>query len=170
MTINTLQEARSPSKLALALAQPRILREDRPDGSFVLRSAEPLLPYDRCVGDWLVRWAKRTPNNIFLAERIEGDGVQWRTLTYVQTLQKVRRLAQGLLNLDLDPTRPIVSVSDNSVNLALLGLAAMHVGRVIGLVSPSYIRMTRNYSKVHGILQQLRPAMLYAEDGEVFRE
>ncbi len=168
-TVFHAPEAQSSKQPALALATPRIVREDRPDGSFVLRSEEPLKPYDRCVGDWLVRWAGRTPDRIFLAERAPEEGVRWRTLTYGQTYDQVRRLAQGLLDLDLPPDRPIVSVSDNSVNLALLGLAAMYIGRTIAMVSPSYIRMTRNYDKAHGILRTLKPALLYAEDGDVYR-
>jgi feruloyl-CoA synthase len=36
------------------LAQPDIVKETRPDGSFVLRSRMPLLPYRRSVIDWLV--------------------------------------------------------------------------------------------------------------------
>ena len=39
------------------LAPPRVARIGFDDGSFVLRSPEPLKPYARCVGDWLERWA-----------------------------------------------------------------------------------------------------------------
>src|SRR5690606_33827591 len=111
MTSTSLQMA--AEQPALALGIPRIAREDRPDGSFILRSEEPLHAYDRCVGDWLVRWAQQTPDRGFLAERTKQPGIQWRTLTYSQSLTLVRQLAQGLLNLKLDPSKPIVAVSDN---------------------------------------------------------
>ncbi len=126
---------------ALALATPNILREDRADGSFVLTSSEPLGDYARCINDWLVQWAAERPDTVFLAERAGPD--RWRTVTYAEALHKVQRLAQGLLDLGVSAEHPVVAVSDNSVNLALLGLAAMHVRGTVALVSSSYIRMAR---------------------------
>ncbi|WP_347685838.1 hypothetical protein, partial [Comamonas thiooxydans] len=43
------------------VAPPRSLRIDLDDGSFVLRSPVALKPYARCVGEWLERWARETP-------------------------------------------------------------------------------------------------------------
>ena len=37
----------------------RTVRIGFDDGSFVLRSPEPLKPYARCIGEWLERWAGR---------------------------------------------------------------------------------------------------------------
>jgi feruloyl-CoA synthase len=68
----------APFRDAQALAPPEVVREVRPDGSFVLRHPRPLQPYARCVGDWLEHWAATTPEAVFLAER-EGEG--WRRLT-----------------------------------------------------------------------------------------
>ena len=42
------------------LAPPRTARIAFDDGSFVLRSPEPLKPYARCIGDWIERWAAET--------------------------------------------------------------------------------------------------------------
>jgi feruloyl-CoA synthase len=153
----------------VSLATPRIEREERADGSFILRSSEPLAPYERCVGDWLVYWAERTPNAIFLGEREQREGVRgWRRLTYVQTLQQVRALAQTLLDLDLPPNKPITALSENSVNLALLSLAAMYIGRAIAIITPAYTRVAKTHDKLHAILKQLSPALLYAEDGAIY--
>ncbi len=151
---------------SLALATPDILREDRPDGSFVLTSREPLGEYARCINDWLVQWAEARPDTVFLAERAGPD--RWRTVTYAQALQQVRRLAQGLLDIGVSAQHPVVAVSDNSVNLALLSLAAMHARAAVAVVSSSYIRMAKEYDKIHGILQRFEPGAVYAEDGEVY--
>ena len=48
--------------------------ERRADGTFVLRSPEPLGAYARCLGEHLERWAKERPETIFLAQR-EGSVV-----------------------------------------------------------------------------------------------
>ena len=49
------------------LAPPRTVRIDRDDGSFLLRSPVALRPYARCIGEWLERWARETPDKVFLA-------------------------------------------------------------------------------------------------------
>lgn len=166
-----LTSVSDPPVQASRLAPPRIVREDLPDGSFVLRSTASLQPYERCIGEWLERWARETPDNVFLAEREQGDGARsWRTVTYAQAREAVRRIGQGLLDLRMPEGAPVVALSDNSVNLALLMLGAMHVGRPIAIVSSAYVRMAREYSKLCAILARLKPGLLYAEDGSgVFR-
>ncbi|MGV2389349.1 MAG UNVERIFIED_CONTAM: hypothetical protein LVR29_17145 [Microcystis novacekii LVE1205-3] len=60
------------------LAPRAVVREDRGDGVFVLRSPEPLQPYARCVGEWLERWARETPDAPAFAEPAPGGG--WTVL------------------------------------------------------------------------------------------
>ena len=148
------------------LAPPRTERIDRADGSFVLRSPEPLAPYSRCIGDWLERWARETPDAPAFAERTP-DGA-WRRLTWRETRSAVGRIAQALLDLRLAPDAPVVVLSDNSIDHLLLMLAALHVGRPVCSVSSAYCRLTRDYAKVRGILEALRPALVYAADASVY--
>ena len=49
-------------------------------------------------------------------------------------------LAQSLLNLDLPSGRPLVILSENDIDHALLSLAAMHVGIPVATVSVAYSR------------------------------
>ena len=72
---------RDPAKL---FAVPRVSAEQRPDGALVLRSPVALQTADRCVGDWLVRWAARAPERVFIAERDATGG--WRRVTYALSL------------------------------------------------------------------------------------
>ena len=56
------------------LAPARAEKLEFTDGSFVLRSPQALGPYVRCIGDWLERWAKETPDALAFAERdARGD-------------------------------------------------------------------------------------------------
>jgi feruloyl-CoA synthase len=148
-----------------ALAPSRVLREDLPGGGFVLRSAEPLQPFARCIGDWLEHWAHTTPHAPFLAER---DGAGWRTLSYADARTAVGRIAQGLLDLGLPADKPVVVLSDNSVDHALLALATMHLGRAVCTVSSAYCRLTKDHTKVHAILDTLDPALVYASEPTVY--
>lgn len=149
-----------------SLAPPRVQREDLADGSFVLRHPDPLQPHARRIGDWLEHWAARTPEALFLAER-DAQGA-WRKLDYRTVRTQVGRIAQALLDLQLPAGKPVVTLSDNSVDAALLALAAMHVGRPLCTVSSAYCRLTRDYSKIRGILDALDPALVYASDASVY--
>ena len=91
------------------LAQPRAVRVGLDDGSFVLRSPEPLQPYARCIGEWLDHWAAQTPDAPAFAERTrEGP---WRRLTWGETRVLVGRVAQSLLGLKLPPHAPMKSAA-----------------------------------------------------------
>lgn len=150
----------------LLLAPPRTVRVAFDDGSFVLRSPEPLKPYARCVGEWLERWAAQTPDARAFAERT-ADGA-WRELTWRQTRDHVASIAQSLLDLDLAAQAPIVVLSDNSIDHLLLMLAGMHIGRAVCTVSSAYSRLAKDHTKIHGILNTLGPALVYASDASVY--
>ena len=148
------------------LAPPRVVRIGLDDGSFVLRSPEPLKPYARCIGEWLERWAAETPDAPAFAERLPDGG--WRRLSWGETRATVGRIAQSLLGLKLQPQAPIVVLSDNALDHLLLMLAGMHIGRAVCTVSSAYCRLTQDYTKIHGILNTLGPALVYASDAKVY--
>ncbi len=149
-----------------ALAAPRVTRRDLGNGAFVLSHPEPLQPFTRCIGDWLEHWAQTTPDAPFLSERDPAGG--WRTLSYGQTRAVVGSVAQGLLDLGLPAGGPVVVLSDNSVDHALVALACMHVGRPVCSVSSAYTRLTKDHARIHAILDTLGPALVYASDPKVY--
>ncbi|MBL0918729.1 MAG: feruloyl-CoA synthase [Hydrogenophaga sp.] len=147
------------------LAPPAATVEHRADGSAVLRSPEPLGAYARCVGEWLEHWAAHTPEAPAVAERA---GAGWRRLTWGELRAQVGRVAQSLLDMKLPADAPVVVLSDNAIDHLLLVLATQHIGRASCTVSSAYCRLTKEYSKVHGILQTLQPALVYASDAAVY--
>ncbi len=147
------------------LAPPAAAVEHRADGSFVLRSTEPLGDHARCIGEWLEHWAVHTPDAPALAER---TATGWRRLSWGELRAQVGRIAQSLLDMGLPPDAPVVVLSDNAIDHLLLVLATQHLGRASCTVSSAYCRLTREYSKVHGILRTLQPALVYASDAAVY--
>jgi feruloyl-CoA synthase len=148
------------------IAPARTVRVAFDDGSFVLRSPQPLEPYARCIGEWLEQWASRTPDAPAFSERSADGG--WRRLSWGDTRAQVGRIAQHLLDLDLRPQAPVVVLSDNAIDHLLLMLAAMHIGRAVCTVSSAYCRLTQDHTKIHGILNTLGPALVYASDAAVY--
>jgi feruloyl-CoA synthase len=149
------------------LAIPDIERTDLADGSFILRSRERPRPAARRVGDWLDHWARVTPDAPFLAER-GPDGQSWRTLSYAQVRHQIGAIAQGLLNMGMCAAAPVVILSENSVDVALLKLAAMHVGIPVAVISSAYTRATADHTRLHRMLRLLGPGLMYASDGDCF--
>jgi feruloyl-CoA synthase len=119
-------------------------------GGFILRSPVPLPEPVRCLGDMLVRWAREAPDRTFLAERsaVNTGHDGWRRVSYEQALASVRGLAQAILDAGLGPTRPLAIASGNSIDHALLALAAMHVGVPVAAVSPAYSLMSNDHAKL----------------------
>ncbi|WP_431109431.1 feruloyl-CoA synthase [Variovorax paradoxus] len=149
------------------IAPPRTVRIDFDDGSFALRSPMALKPYARCIGEWIERWARETPDALAFAERDEsGEG--WRKLDYRALRQAVGAVAQALLDLKMPAGKPIAILSDNSIDHAVLMLAAMHIGRTACSLSSAYSRMAKDPSRLHGMLQALQPALVYASDAKVY--
>jgi feruloyl-CoA synthase len=78
--------------------------ERRPDGAILMRSPAPLGPYPVKLTDRLVETAQRHPDRVLVAKR-EPAGGPWRTVTYGEGLQIIRRLGQALLDRGLTPER-----------------------------------------------------------------
>jgi feruloyl-CoA synthase len=154
-------------QLSPRFAPPEILVEHRRDGAIVLRSPLKLGTQARAVGEWLLHWARKAPDRTFLAER---QGESWRTLSYRGALELVRRVGQGLLNRKLDASKPVVILSDNSVDHALLALGAMHVGVPLAPVSPAYSLMSRDFAKLKAIFELLRPGLVWTADPPKFAQ
>jgi len=159
------QMSAKPAFAALKFADPALETERQADGSLLLRSSQPLAAYDRCIGEWLVDWARRTPRQVFLAERM-ADG--WRRITYAETLDSARAIGSALLRRDLSAQRPVVILSDNGIDHALLTLGALHVGVPVAPVSPAYSLMSRDHAKLKAIIRLLQPGLIYAADGARF--
>jgi feruloyl-CoA synthase len=141
-------------------AMPKTVAERRADGSIVLRSPEPLRDSARCIGDWLEQWARQTPDAVFLAERGNVEA-PWTTVTYAQALRQVRGAASWILAQGLGAERPLVILSDNSIDHALLALAAQHVGVPSAAISPAYSLMSRDFDKLKCMITLLEPGAIY---------
>lgn len=139
----------------------------REDGSFIIQPTTPLEQYDRCVGDWLEKWATERPEAVFIGER-EGDS--WRTLTYKTFREQVYHIAQGLINRGLASGQPIVILSGNSINHALLKMAALHIGVPVTSVSVAYSLVAQTHERLQSMVERLSPAAVFAEDAAPFKQ
>ena len=140
--------------------------ERRADGAIIMRSPHPLPAHPKNITDRLVHWAKIAPDRVFLAQRDASGG--WRTLSYAQALASVRAIAAALLERDLSPERPIIILSGNDLEHALLGLAAMYVGIPYAPISVPYSLMSQDFGKLKAIADILTPGLAFAASGTMF--
>ncbi len=150
---------------AVRLCAPEVAIDRRANGTLYLSSPHQLGPYADRLTDRLVYWAETAPDRVFMAER---DGDSWRTITYRQTLLEVRRIGEALLKKRLSAERPIVILSGNDLEHALLGLAANYVGIPYAPISPAYSLISSDFGKLRHIVNLLTPGLVFACDGALY--
>jgi len=112
--------------------------------------------------DRLTEWARTKPDQVFLRMRAPS-GV--RELTYRETLEGVLRIAASLLRRGLSSERPIAILAENSIDHALLALAALHVGVPYAPISPSYALLASDYVKLSHVIGLIEPALVVTASG-----
>ena len=127
-------------------APPAVLRTDRANGDILLRSPLELTQNYKTLGAMLEHWAAKRPNEAFLAERDVSNA--WRKLSYAEALRQVRTVAAALLDMGLTADTPIMTISDNSIEHALLLLAGMYAGIPVAPISTAYARISQDYEKL----------------------
>ncbi|WP_028060897.1 feruloyl-CoA synthase [Candidatus Solirubrobacter pratensis] len=147
-----------------ALAPPRITSRSSRDGGLILSSEMALEPYEASLGMLLRRWAEEAPDRTFLAERAGDD---WRTLTWAEANAAASSIAQGLLDRRLGPDRPLMILSGNSIDHALLMLGGFLAGVPVVPVSPAYSLMSTDFGKVRHIAGLVKPGLVFAQ-GDAF--
>jgi feruloyl-CoA synthase len=160
-----LSAAAAPLR-AVRLGPPDAVVERAADGVIHIRASQPLGSYHRTLSEPLARWAREAPERVFLAQRGADD--QWRKLGYAEVLDKVQRIAAALLRRGLSAERPIVILSGNDVEHALLALAAMQVGIPYAPVSAAYSLLSADFGRVRMIMELLTPGLVFASDGLPF--
>jgi feruloyl-CoA synthase len=141
-----------------------VSRDDR--GRLRVRSPHALGPYPATLTHRLAEWAERAPDRTFVAAR-RGDGF-WERLTYRVTFERTRCVAQALLNRGLSADRPIVILSGNGLDHAVLGLAAMHAGVPYAPIAPSYSLVSQDHRTLAAVCTAMRPGLIFAAEGERF--
>jgi feruloyl-CoA synthase len=151
----------------IAFAPVDITCDAVPGGGFRLRSRTPLRPHDSSLGRMFRASVEGQPDRAFLAER-SSDG--WRTLTYAASRPIVDAIAAAFLERGLAAERPVMVLSGNSIDHALVMLAAYTAGIPIAPVSLAYSLQSRDYAKLKHVAGLLQPGLIYVEDTGPFAQ
>src|SRR6266436_6570491 len=152
----------------ISFGDPAVIVDRRDDGTIYLRPKIALGEYPLRLTDRLHHWAKTEPNRIFMAERAMGGG--WRQITYAQLLASSRHIASGLLARGLSAEKPIVVLSGNSIDHALLAFGALYAGIPFCPVSPAYSLISKDYGKLAFVMKLLTPGLIFVDDAGKFAD
>jgi feruloyl-CoA synthase len=141
--------------------------ERRADGSIVLQSNHKLKPYEKCVPAFLAKWAQEAPERVWLAQR-RGPQRAWFKLTYAEAKRQIDAVTQALLDRGFGPDKPVMILSSNSIEFALLTMAAMQARAPVAPVSQAYSLMSQDHAKLRYVVDLIRPGLVFVQDGEVY--
>ncbi|HET9205358.1 MAG TPA: AMP-binding protein, partial [Burkholderiaceae bacterium] len=136
--------------------------ERRGDGVTVLRSTEALASYPARLTDHLERWAREAADRTFVARR-DARGA-WQRVSYAQMLERAQAVGQSLLDQGLSVERPLVILSENSLEHLTLAMGALWAGVPFAPVSPAYSLVSQDHAKLKHILGVLTPGLVFASD------
>jgi feruloyl-CoA synthase len=148
-------------------APRRLEVERRAGGEVVLTNPTPFSDRFQTQTAALDHWAKAAPDRAWLAER-SGEG--WRAVSFAEARQRVCALAAGLAGLGLVGPRPLLILSANAVDHALIVYAAMSQGLPAAPVSAQYGLPGANLARLAHACEALRPAAVYVEDAARFAD
>ncbi len=159
-------EAGKPPFRPIHFAEPRVIREDRADGSIVLHARQPLAAYEPSLARLFRSAVERQPDRLLMAER-DASGA-WAGVTYAQARRKVDAIAQALIDRGLSAERPLMVLSGNAVEHGLLTLACYTAGIPIAPISVAYSLQSQDHAKLKYINELLTPGLVYVSDTAPF--
>jgi feruloyl-CoA synthase len=145
----------------------RVTLRDGMPGTHYLRADQDLQPFAHRMTDRLQHWALTKPGHSFMARRIklaDGRTGEWQHISYAQAWATARSIAQALINRGLNAERPVVILSENSLEHALLGLGCMLAGVPFVPTSPPYSLISVDYDKLKHVLRTVTPGLVFASD------
>ncbi|WP_439156149.1 feruloyl-CoA synthase [Yoonia sp.] len=161
-----MQDRAAPTSDTDNFWQPEFAYDRRADGSILMRQVDELETHSKILADYLDHWADVAPDRTWMARR--GADGNWLRVSYEQARRDARAIGAGLLAMGLGPDRPLLILSENSLEHALLGLAAAYVGVPFAPVSPAYALVSQDFGKICDIAETLQPGAIFADDGQAF--
>ncbi|HET9217788.1 MAG TPA: AMP-binding protein, partial [Terriglobia bacterium] len=142
--------------------------DQRPDGSLLVQSPHPLGTYPEKMSEPLDFWARHASYRTFLAQREPKFG--WRNVTYAEAQFFARRIGQAILNRDLSVERPVVILSENEIEHALVAIACMYAGVPFAPIPTEWSMDSPDFREIRYIFELLSPGLVYVSDGAKYKD
>lgn len=151
----------------LTFGVTRATLRDGDTGVHYLVADQDLAPFPARLTDRLVHWARQRPDQTLFARRVknaDGSSGDWRYISFAQALDAARRIGQALIDRGLSAERPVLILSENDLEHALLALGCMVVGIPWCPTSPPYSLISQDFDKLKHVVKTLTPGLVFASD------
>jgi len=151
----------------LTFGVTRATLRDGDTGVHYLVADQDLAPFPARLTDRLVHWARQRPDQTLFARRVknaDGSSGDWRHISFAQALDAARRIGQALIDRGLSAERPVLILSENDLEHALLALGCMVVGIPWCPTSPPYSLISQDFDKLKHVVKTLTPGLVFASD------
>jgi len=159
----------SPKFRPLKFGVTRVNMREGANGVRYMSADQKLEDYATRMTDRLVHWATTKPKATMLAKRVknaDGSLGDWRHISYGQAWESAQAIAQALIDRGLSAERPVVIMSENDLEHALLSLGCLVAGVPFCPASPAYSTISQDFEKLHHILTTLTPGLVFAADAK----
>ena len=134
-----------------------------------LLQGDPLLPHTATLLELLDEAAGRAPERAFLIER-DAPGIP-DELTFARAAASSRRVAAALLALGASAERPLLILSGNGIDHAVMTFGALRAGIPVVPVSALAGRAVHDgFARLRAIVEIVRPGVVFARDGGVYAD
>ncbi|MFN4996946.1 MAG: feruloyl-CoA synthase [Burkholderiales bacterium] len=157
----------APKFRPLRFGVTRVILKDGVPGTHYLKADQDLQAFPERLTDRFQHWAQKKPGQTLFARRVklaDGSLGDWRHITYAEAWNTARNIAQGLINRGLNAERPVVILSENSLEHALLALGCIVAGVPFVPTSPPYSLISQDYDKLKHVLRTVTPGLVFASD------
>ena len=162
-----VEEGSKPRYRELEFGVRSIQVRESDDGGCYIRSEQDLQPHALRMTDRLLHWAQTTPEHSFIAQRerlADGRTGDWQHISYAQALAAARSIGQALVERGLSAERPVVILSENDLDHAMLAMGCLYAGVPYCSVSAPYSLVSTDYAKLRHVVDTLTPGLIFASD------
>ena len=148
--------------------EPDIEMVRKPDGTIYLTPRQAPGDRPKTIPHCLDERASEHPDRVWLKQR-DPQTDEWRALTYGEGKKKVDSLAQALLDMGAGPDAPVMILSGNSIESALVILAAQKIGAPAAPISVPYSTMSSDFGKLKHCFGAVKPKAIFVQQVEPFK-
>jgi feruloyl-CoA synthase len=162
----------TPKFRPITFGVTRVVMRDGAPGTRYMQADQALREFPQRLTDRLKHWAEADPQRSFMARRIklaDGKTGDWRHVSFREAWQRARSIAQGLIARGLSAERPVVILSENDLEHALLALGCMVAGVPYVPTSPPYSLVSQDFDKLKHVLATTTPGLVFAADARYAR-
>ncbi len=148
--------------------EPDIEMVRKPDGTIYLTPRQAPGDRPKTIPHCLDERAAEHPDRPWLKQR-DPDTDAWRVLTYGEGKAKTDALAQAFLDMGAGPDAPVMILSGNTIESALIIVAAQKIGAPAAPISVPYSTMSSDFNKLKHCFEAVEPKVIFVQDVETFK-